>query len=97
MKRRKREKGVSSVWVGNGTHLLPTTPYLVDLDRFVAHPLAMALLVMAAGAQFVETVVDVWPSSMPANKEARLVIYSRLQHLPLTSKYSAMCSQASSN
>lgn len=31
----------------------------------MGHPLAMALLVMAADVLFVETVADGWPSSMP--------------------------------
>lgn len=42
-------------------------PYLVELDRFVAHHLARALpVMMAAAVRFVETVVDVWPSNTPA-------------------------------
>lgn len=71
----KRERDINNVgllirlWTRGceGTIRQCYHPYLVELDRFVAHHLARALpVMMAAAVRFVETVVDVWPSNTPA-------------------------------
>lgn len=90
----KRERDINNVgllirlWTRGceGTIRQCYHPYLVELDRFVAHHLARALPVtMAAAVRFVETVVDVWPSNMPAmDKEPELVIIPRHSILSTT-------------